>query len=73
MDANRAGETARCGVGGNCDTGMLAVRGRRYPALEEAIAVLLAPIDRFGWSDNGRADAFCPRSINRQIKQTSLR
>jgi len=23
--------------------------------------------------DNGRADAFCPRSINRQIKQTSLR
>jgi hypothetical protein len=41
---------------------MFAVRGRRHPVFEEAIAVLLAAIDRFGWSDNGRGDAFC-RSI----------
>jgi hypothetical protein len=42
----------------NCDTGVPAVRGLHLAPFKKAIAGFVAPIDRFGRSNDGRADAF---------------
>lgn len=47
----------RLDVVGNCDDGRLVVRRFGYPVFEKALASFLPPFDRFGRTDDGRADA----------------